>query len=106
MDRMRTADTAIDRALRDMYARPGGLYGQNAGRYRRTSPSVGERLAADLPPSVGERNSAARMTADKVRALRTAHAAGGKLRYLAAAFGIDVRTARHIVNRTSWTHVD
>lgn len=58
-----------------------------------------------LPPSVGERNPAARMTADGVRALRAAYQAGGTLRHLARAFGISERAARHIVRGTSWTHV-
>lgn len=58
-----------------------------------------------LPPSVGERNPAARMTADGVRALRAAYRAGGTLRHLARAFGISERAARHIVRGTSWTHV-
>ena len=58
-----------------------------------------------LPPSVGERNSSARMTADKVRALRFAYDVGGRLASLADAFGIDTRTARHIAQRTSWRHV-
>lgn len=58
-----------------------------------------------LPPSVGERNSSAKMTADKVRALRGAADAGAGLSSLADAFEIDVRTARHIVQRTSWRHV-
>lgn len=58
-----------------------------------------------LPPSVGERNSSAKMTADKVRGLRAAYDAGGRLSALAEAFGIDTRTARHIAQRTSWTHV-
>lgn len=60
----------------------------------------------DLPPSVGERNSSALMTATKVRALRIAHEAGGDLAGLARAFGVHERTARHIVQRTSWTHVE
>lgn len=58
-----------------------------------------------LPPSVGERNSAARLTAQKVKAIRAAHAAGGRLSDLAAAFDVDPRTARHIVRRTTWVHV-
>lgn len=58
-----------------------------------------------LPPSVGERNASARMTAEKVLALRTAYDAGGALPGLASAFGINVRTARHIARRTTWTHL-
>ncbi|GGQ07890.1 hypothetical protein GCM10010187_24980 [Actinomadura coerulea] len=58
-----------------------------------------------LAPSVGERNSAAKLTAAKVRAIRDAHAAGGRLADLARAFDVSDRTARHIVRGTSWTHV-
>jgi len=58
-----------------------------------------------LPPSVGERNSAAKLTASKVRAIRTAHAAGGRASALATAFGVSSRTVRHIVRGTSWTHI-
>lgn len=60
----------------------------------------------DLPPSAGERNPAALLTADKVRALRAAHAAGAQLSSLARAFGISERAARHVVQRTTWRHVD
>lgn len=66
---------------------------------------VYQTIAGELPPSVGERNSAAVLTEDKVRALRVAAAAGGDLATLARAFEIHVRTARHIVQRTSWRHV-
>jgi len=54
---------------------------------------------------VGERNSAARLTADKVRAIRIAAAAGANLRDLARAFDVAERTARHIVDGTSWRHL-
>lgn len=60
---------------------------------------------AELPPSVGERNSAAVLTEDKVRAIRQAADAGADLATLARAFHVHVRTARHIVQRTSWRHV-
>lgn len=66
---------------------------------------MGTAVIVKLPPSVGERNSSAKMTADKVRALRGAADAGAGLSSLADAFEIDVRTARHIVQRTSWRHV-
>jgi len=58
-----------------------------------------------LPPSVGERNSAAKLTSDQVRAIRIAAAAGGRLSRLAEAFGVSDRTVRHIVRGTSWTHI-
>jgi len=77
--------------------------------HRRTTASGTLDVAAlvpdALPPSVGERNASARMTAEKVRALRVAADAGARLAPLAEAFGVDVRTARHIVDRTSWRHV-
>jgi transposase-like protein len=60
---------------------------------------------APLPPSMGERNSSARMTEEKVRALRAAYDAGAALSGLANAFGISHRAARHIAHRTSWRHV-
>ncbi|GAA2609728.1 hypothetical protein GCM10010411_50060 [Actinomadura fulvescens] len=58
-----------------------------------------------LPPSVGERNSAAKLTESKVRAIRTAYAAGGRASALAEAFGVSPRAVRHIVRGTSWTHL-
>lgn len=58
-----------------------------------------------LPPSVGERNSAAKLTARKVTAIRAAYAAGGSVSGLATAFGVSSRTVRHIVRGTSWTHI-
>lgn len=58
-----------------------------------------------LPPSVGERNSAAKLTARKVRAIREAYAAGGSVAGLASAFDVSDRTVRHVVRGTSWTHI-
>lgn len=58
-----------------------------------------------LPPSVGERNSAAKLTESKVRAIRAAAAAGGRASALATAFGVSDRAVRHIVRGTSWTHI-
>jgi hypothetical protein len=58
-----------------------------------------------LPPSTGERNSAAKLTAQKVRAIRAAADAGGRVAALAVAFGVSDRTVRHIARRTSWTHI-
>lgn len=58
-----------------------------------------------LPPSVGERNSAAKLTSGKVLAIRSAFAAGGRASALATAFGVSDRTVRHIVRGTSWTHI-
>ncbi|WP_431888697.1 hypothetical protein [Nocardiopsis alba] len=66
--------------------------------------SAHERLS-DLPPSVGERNGAARLTADKVRAIRAAAYAGARLSGLAEAFDVEPRTIRHVVDGTSWRHV-
>jgi len=62
-------------------------------------------VTTELPPSVGERNSAAKLTAEKVRAIRIAHDAGARDAALAEAFNVSARTVRHIVRRTSWTHV-
>ena len=64
------------------------------------------RSQVDLPPSAGERNPAALLTADKVRTLRADHAAGAQLTSLARAFGISERAARHVVQRTTWRHVE
>lgn len=69
---------------------------------------LGERVReenSELAPSMGERNSAAKMTEEKVKALRASHDAGVGISAIADAFEIDVRTARHIVQRTSWRHV-
>lgn len=59
----------------------------------------------ELAPSQGERNAAAKLTREQVTALRAAHAAGGVLVHLAAAFRISERAARHIVQRTTWRHI-
>ncbi|MFJ9574311.1 hypothetical protein [Streptomyces bacillaris] len=61
--------------------------------------------AAEVHPSTGTGNSAAKLNEDKVRAIRQAADAGARLTPLAEAFGISARAARHIVRRTSWTHV-
>jgi len=71
----------------------------------RVVTSIRPAESDELAPSQGERNAAAVMTADKVRALRAAYAAGGVLVHLARAFGISERTARHIVQRTTWRHI-
>ena len=59
----------------------------------------------ELPPSTGERNSAAKLTSVQVRAIRIAAAAGGRASAIAAAFGVSDRTVRHIIRGTSWTHI-
>ncbi|MER5886826.1 hypothetical protein ABT160_23630 [Streptomyces sp. NPDC001941] len=56
-------------------------------------------------PSTGTGNGAAKLNDAKVRAIRVAAGAGANLAHLATAFGISVRTARHIVEGTSWRHV-
>lgn len=58
-----------------------------------------------LPPSVGERNSAAKLTESKVRAIRAAYTAGGRASALATAFDVSDRAVRHVVRGTSWTHI-
>jgi predicted DNA binding protein len=62
-------------------------------------------VPSELPPSVGERNSSARLTTRQVLAIREAHEAGGSVRGLAEAFGVSDRAIRHVVRGTSWTHV-
>lgn len=58
-----------------------------------------------LPPHTGERNSAARLTERKVRAIRAAFDAGASVSGLAIAFDVSDRTIRHVVRGTSWTHI-
>ncbi|WP_116210119.1 hypothetical protein [Streptomyces olivoreticuli] len=60
---------------------------------------------ADLHPSTGTGNSSAKLNEAKVRAIRSAAAAGAHLAALGHAFGISERAARHIVDGTSWRHV-
>lgn len=68
--------------------------------------SVFSVAPATLAPSVGERNPAARLTATQVRAIRAAHAAGGRVTHLAAAFGVSPRAVRHVVRGTTWAHLE
>lgn len=70
-----------------------------------TETRVTSLTSDTLPPSVGERNSAAKLTESKVRAIRVAFAAGGRASALATAFGVSDRAVRHIVRGTSWTHI-
>ena len=68
--------------------------------------SVSSVTPATLAPSVGERNPAARLTTKQVRAIRAAHAAGGRVTHLAAAFRVSPRTVRHVVRGTTWAHLE
>ncbi|MEU7168392.1 hypothetical protein AB0A70_27745 [Streptomyces morookaense] len=64
-----------------------------------------DTLVPDLHPSSGTGNSSAKLNEDKVRAIRSAAAAGAHLATLGHAFGISERATRHIVDGTSWRHV-
>lgn len=70
-----------------------------------TTPTYDTTASGYLPPSVGERNSAAKLTALQVQMIRGAADSGGTIAGLAEAFGVSPRAVRHIVNRTSWTHI-
>jgi len=70
------------------------------------SMSVNSAEPAVRGPNQGERNPAAKLTENQVRAIRTAVAAGGTLRHIAKAFGVSERTARHIVRGTTWRVLD
>jgi hypothetical protein len=55
--------------------------------------------------SFGERNGAAVLTAEKVREMREAAAAGEALAALAVRYGITVPGVRSVVRRRTWRHV-
>lgn len=61
--------------------------------------SRGERLAAMRR---GERNSAAKLTWEKVRVIRERHACGERTDLLATDYQVDVSTVRLVVARKTW----
>lgn len=54
---------------------------------------------------LGERNTAAKLTADDVRTIRGLASAGRSYAALAAAYQVKKRTVRAVVNRENWAHV-
>ena len=55
--------------------------------------------------AVGEGNPTAKLTAEKVRALRARRVEGLTYRQLAQEFGISDASACAAVNRTTWAHI-
>lgn len=54
----------------------------------------------------GEKNPAAKLTADRVRAMRARHSAGESSVALAAEFGVSERAVGKVVTRQQWRHVE
>ncbi|QDU20570.1 NUMOD4 motif-containing HNH endonuclease [Urbifossiella limnaea] len=54
----------------------------------------------------GERNPAAKLTDDRVRAMRAQGRAGETSVALAAAFGVSVRSVDKVLARQAWKHVE
>lgn len=55
----------------------------------------------------GERHYRARMTAERVKAIRKKYEAGGvTMRALAAEFGVSLATAQRVIRRQSWKHIE
>lgn len=76
-----------------------GLKGMCAGEHwRARHPAAGQAR--------GERQGAAKLTADAVRTIRQRHAAGESQGALGRAFGVSRGAIQHIVYRDSWQHVD
>jgi hypothetical protein len=69
----------------------------------------GERSAWHLYPDRvprGEANGMSKLTADKVRAIRSQHAQRiASLAVIAAMFGVSRSTAKRIVRRDTWRHI-
>lgn len=59
-----------------------------------------------LNPCRGERKPGAKLNPEKVRELRRLHAAGLDNKKLGKMFGVSTNTARLIVNREKWKHVE
>ena len=54
----------------------------------------------------GEKHHQAKLTAEKVRAVRAAHARGWTQRQLAAWMGVALGTINKVVHRETWKHVE
>ncbi len=55
--------------------------------------------------NVGERHPRAKLTAEKVRAIRQLRIQGWTLRRLAAEFGVSDHTVRAILDSRTWKHM-
>lgn len=53
----------------------------------------------------GEVNGKSKLTAERVRLIRHAHAHGTAVKTLAAAHGVSIRAIYYVVNRRTWKHV-
>lgn len=69
----------------------------------------GERHGAHTRPErrpTGVRHGSAKLTDAAVRAIRMSHRGGVSIRRLAVAYGVNFTTARDVVHRTTWQHVE
>jgi hypothetical protein len=64
----------------------------------------GSRLYPERHPR-GEAHPMAKLTDDKVRAMREAYANGATQAALTRSFGVSAAVVHHVVHRITWTHV-
>lgn len=74
-----------------------------ADRHRKGRSARGARL--NHPPRAGERNAAAKLTAESVIAIRARRKAGERLTDIGADFGVGASTVSLIARRRIWNHL-
>jgi hypothetical protein len=70
---------------------------------------AGDRHPSRLRPETrprGENNTNAKLTDEKVRAIRERHSAGVYIKALAREYGVDKKAIQNIVRRITWRHVN
>ena len=87
-----------------------------AARFRVTKQTVSDAIAgrtwSHLPGAtaatahLGTGHRSAKLDAERVRAMRALHAAGRSVRSLAREFGVSPASARKVIKRISWKHVE
>lgn len=98
-------------ALNDVAERHGITHDRLYSRVRRGTPAdllfapEDELRSARLPTQKGERNNAAKLTADQVREIRRLAASGVRQGDIAPLFGVVKQVVNGIVLRRTWVHV-
>jgi hypothetical protein len=99
-------DNALDCKAKGRLNTASGDNNGSRKRPDRLQRSDGHWTHRAIPPTFGERNGAARLTAERVGEIRALHAAGAlSIGQIAAQFEVAHETVRKVILRRTWRHV-